>query len=164
GTSAASPTTVGAAALVKQANPSFKAPQLQAFLEQKAVVDIGPPGVDDQTGAGALRLPNMNLPADRTKPNTKALASKGVRGHVVKLYSRLFDNSGQLRIREQVKQNGRIIKTFTTGYVSTPKAETGFITWRAPSKITGTITHCVRGQDHAGNLSPISCARVALSG
>ena len=164
GTSAASPTTVGAAALVKQANPSFKAPQLQAFLEQKAVVDIGTPGVDDQTGAGALHLPNMSLPVDRTKPSARALVSKGVRGHPVKLYSRLFDNSGQLRIREQVKQNGRIIKTFTTGYLSTPKAETGFITWRAPSKITGAITHCVRGQDRAGNLSPITCARVALSG
>ena len=55
GTSAASPTTVGAAALVRQANPSFKAPQLQAFLEQKAVIDLGTPGVDDQTGAGGLR-------------------------------------------------------------------------------------------------------------
>ena len=62
------------------------------------------------------------------------------------------------------KQNGRVIKTFTTGYLSTPKTETGFITWNAPSKIKGTITHCVRGQDRAGNLSPISCASVALTG
>ena len=164
GTSSASPTTAGAAALVEQANPSFKAPQLQAFLEQRAVVDIGAAGVDDQTGAGALRLPNLSLSLDRTKPTARALSSKGVRGHNVKLYSRLFDNSGQLRIREQVKQNGHVIKTFTTGYLSTPKTETGFITWKAPSKIKGTITHCVRGQDRAGNLSPSSCANVALSG
>jgi subtilisin family serine protease len=163
GTSSASPTTAGAAALVKQANPSFKAPQLQAFLEQRAVVDIGAAGVDDQTGAGALRLPSLSLPLDRTKPSARALSSKGVRGHGVKLYSRLFDNSGRLRIREQVKQNGHVIKTFTTGYVSTPKSETGFITWNAPSKIRGTITHCVRAQDRAGNLSPISCASVALT-
>ena len=82
----------------------------------------------------------------------------------MKLYSRLFDNSGQLKIREQVKQNGHVIKTFTTGFLSTPKTETGFFSWKAPSKIKGTITHCVRGQDRAGNLSPSSCANVALSG
>ena len=77
GTSSASPTTAGAAALVKQANPSFKAPQLQAFLEQRAVVDIGAAGVDDQTGAGALRLPNLSLSLDRTKPTAAGPVQQG---------------------------------------------------------------------------------------
>ena len=37
--------------------PVLQGAQLQAFLQQKAAVDIGAPGVDDQSGAGALRLP-----------------------------------------------------------------------------------------------------------
>jgi subtilisin family serine protease len=164
GTSAASPTVAGAAALVEQANPTFKAAQLQTFLQGKAVVDLGPPGADDQTGAGVLRLPTTLTAPDRTRPTARALPSSGKRGHVVKLYSRLFDNSGRLRLRDQVKQNGHVIKTYTTGFVSTPSAQTGFVNWPAPARIKGTITHCVRGQDRAGNVSAVTCARVALRG
>jgi subtilisin family serine protease len=164
GTSAASPTVAGAAALVEQANPSFKAAQLQAFLQQKSVVDIGTPGMDDQSGAGVLRLPTTLSPPDRTRPTARALPSKGKRGHVVKLYSRLFDDSGRLKVRDQVKQNGHVIKNYTTGFMSTPSAETGFVNWPAPSRIRGTITHCVRAQDRAGNVSAVTCARVTLSG
>jgi subtilisin family serine protease len=164
GTSAASPTLAGAAALVKQANPTFKAVQLQAFLQQKAAVDVGAPGVDDQTGAGMLRLPSTLSAPDRTRPSARALPSKGRRGHVVKLYSRLFDNSGRLKLRDQVKQNGHVIKTYSTGFVPTPSTETGFVNWLAPGKIKGAITHCVRGQDRAGNVSTVTCAKVTLSG
>lgn len=56
GTSAASPAVAGAAALVRQSNPSWTAVQLQAYLEQHAV-DLGAPGKDSLFGSGGLRLP-----------------------------------------------------------------------------------------------------------
>jgi len=164
GTSASAPTVAGAAALIAQANPSFKAAQLQAFLQQRAVVDIGAPGVDDQSGAGALRLPTTLTAPDQTRPTSRALPSKGKRGHVVKLLSRLFDNSGRVKLRDQVKRNGHVIKTYTTAFMSTPSPETGFVNWPAPAGIKGTITHCVRAQDRAGNVSAVTCAKVTLSG
>jgi subtilisin family serine protease len=55
GTSASSPAVAGAAALVKQANPSFSPAQLQAFLEGRAL-DLGLPGKDNQFGSGKLSL------------------------------------------------------------------------------------------------------------
>jgi subtilisin family serine protease len=163
GTSAASPAVAGAAALVKQANPSFGPDQLKSYLQRNAT-DLGPAGIDDQTGAGALHLPTTLSTTDRTAPRARALASSGLRGHLVKLYSRVFDNSGQLKLREQVKQNGRVIRTFNTGLVSTPRTKTGYVNWPAPPRITGTITHCVRGQDRSGNVSTVSCAKVTLTG
>lgn len=163
GTSAASPTVAGAAALVKQANPSFGPDQIETYLQRNAV-DFGPSGVDTQYGAGGLHLPATTGIADRIRPKATALGSSGLRGHPVKLYSRLFDNSGQLKVREQVKQNGHVIKTYSTGYLSTPKTETGYLNWPAPLHIKGTITHCTRAQDRAGNVSAITCARVALRG
>jgi subtilisin family serine protease len=163
GTSAASPTVAGAAALVKQANPSFGPDQIESYLQQNAV-DLGPSGIDTQYGAGGLHLPATTGIVDRTRPRARALGSSGLRGHLVKLYARLFDNSGQLKLREQVKQNGHVIKTYNTGYVSTPKTETGYVNWSAPPHIKGTITHCSRAQDRAGNISETSCARVQLRG
>jgi len=162
GTSAASPEVAGAAALVKQAHPAFGPAELQSFLEQNAV-DIGAPGPDDLTGAGALRMPNA-VPVDSTPPKAKALASSGKRSHLVKLLSRVFDDSGEVKIREQVKQNGRVIKTLTGDFVSVAAPHTGFFNWKAPASIKGSIQHCVRVQDAAGNVSPVSCARVTLSG
>jgi uncharacterized repeat protein (TIGR01451 family) len=55
GTSAAQPHVAGAAALVKQANPSFTPAQLQSSLEGRAI-DQGPGGKDNQFGAGRLAL------------------------------------------------------------------------------------------------------------
>jgi hypothetical protein len=69
-----------------------------------------------------------------------------------------------VKIREQVKQNGRVIKTLTSGFASAATPRTSFSNWRAPASIKGSIQHCVRTQDRAGNVSPISCARVTLSG
>ena len=108
-------------------------------------------------------MPNA-VPVDSTPPKAKALASSGKRSHLVKLLSRVFDDSGQVKIREQVKQNGRVIKTLTGDFVSVAAPHTGFFNWKAPASIKGSIQHCVRAQDAAGNVSPVSCARVTLSG
>jgi subtilisin family serine protease len=164
GTSASAPEVAGAAALVKQANPGFTADAIEAYLVKNAT-DLGPVGPDDQTGAGALHLPTVVAPKDPTRPKARALASSGRRGHVVKLLSRVSDNAGQAKIREQVKQNGRVIKTLTTaGFVAASTPRVLSFDWKAPPRITGSIQHCVRAQDRAGNLSAVSCARVTLAG
>jgi subtilisin family serine protease len=58
GTSASAPHAAGAAALVKQAHPSYTPAQIQAFLEGDAVA-LGTPGKDNLYGAGRL---NLQLP------------------------------------------------------------------------------------------------------
>jgi subtilisin family serine protease len=55
GTSAAAPHVAGAAALVKEANPSFGSAALRAFLESRAL-DLGVPGPDELFGIGKLML------------------------------------------------------------------------------------------------------------
>jgi hypothetical protein len=55
GTSASAPQVSGAAALLKQANPTFGPAELQAGLEASAT-DVGPPGKDDFYGSGLLTL------------------------------------------------------------------------------------------------------------
>jgi subtilase family protein len=55
GTSAATAHVTGAAALLKQAHPSFGPAELQAELESRAS-DLGPLGKDNSSGAGRLAL------------------------------------------------------------------------------------------------------------
>ncbi|MBI3969033.1 MAG: S8 family serine peptidase [Chloroflexi bacterium] len=55
GTSASSPHVAGAAALVRQANPTFGPAEIQSFLMRRAI-DQGPPGPDNGFGSGRLDL------------------------------------------------------------------------------------------------------------
>jgi hypothetical protein len=55
GTSAAAPHVAAAAALAKEANPSFGPDELQAYLEERAT-DLGAAGKDPLFGSGALSL------------------------------------------------------------------------------------------------------------
>ena len=64
GTSAAAPHVAGAAALVKQAYPSYTAAQIVDFLEGRAI-DEGAPGDDNVWGAGRLHL---SLPPSTPTP------------------------------------------------------------------------------------------------
>jgi hypothetical protein len=61
GTSAASPHVAGAAALVKQAYPSYTNAQIRTFLEGRAV-DLGTVGKDNQFGAGRLNMGAADAP------------------------------------------------------------------------------------------------------
>lgn len=65
GTSAAQPHAAGAAALVKQAFPNYTPEQIQKFLEDRAE-DRGPPGKDNDWGAGQLVLGQP--PTQPTRP------------------------------------------------------------------------------------------------
>ena len=61
GTSAAAPHAAGAAALLKCAYPGLSVAELQNKLESKAL-DLGPPGKDNQFGAGRVNLLNLLPP------------------------------------------------------------------------------------------------------
>ncbi|MBI3964675.1 MAG: S8 family serine peptidase [Chloroflexi bacterium] len=70
GTSAAAPHASGAAALVKQANPTFTPVQIRQYLEARAV-DLGPPGPDSTYGVGRLVLgTRILLPATARSAQT----------------------------------------------------------------------------------------------
>jgi len=68
GTSASAPHVGGAAALVKQAYPTFTPGDIQAFLEGNAI-DLGTPGKDNVFGSGRLDLGVVPAPATVTTDN-----------------------------------------------------------------------------------------------
>jgi len=155
GTSASSPEVAGAAALVKQAFPTYGPDQLQSFLVRSAR-DLDVPGIDNATGAGELQLPAA---PDRIAPTAKALPGAGQAGKLVKLRSRAADDSGRVRVIEQIKRNGKVIATLRSSFASPKTFSTG---WKAPNSAAGSFQHCVRATDQAGNASKQSCAKITL--
>ena len=158
GTSASSPEVAGAAALVLQAYPSWTPAEVQAYLT-KAARDLGSPAADNQYGAGELRMPQ---PPDLVAPRATALASAGRYGRAVGLYSRIADDSGQVRLEVRVQRNGRVVTSLKRGFVSASESVRVGLTWRAPAASGGTYRQCVRAFDRAGNASAQSCARISL--
>jgi hypothetical protein len=67
GTSAATPHTAGAAALVLSAFPAYNPAQVQSFLQGRAV-DMGPAGMDSAFGYGRLYLAEPPSPAITPTP------------------------------------------------------------------------------------------------
>jgi subtilisin family serine protease len=158
GTSASSPEVAGAAALVKQAYPAYGPDQLRQALMQSAL-DAAAPGPDNQTGAGELRMPSV---PDFAAPTAKALASTGRPGRIVKLRSRIADDSGEFRVATTVKRNGRVVATMQKGFVKAAGQTTIVIGWKVPSAAKGAYQHCVQAIDRAGNKSAVTCARIRL--
>jgi subtilisin family serine protease len=158
GTSAAAPEVAGAAALVKQAFPRYGPDQLQQYLVQ-AALDAGAPGADNVTGAGELQLPT---PPNVVKPSAKAIASAGKAGKVVKLLFEAADDSGRVDVIDQVKRNGRIVKTLRRDGLRASSPKRFWVAWSAPAKPVGSYQHCVTAVDAGGNRSAASCAEVSL--
>lgn len=158
GTSAAAPEVAGAAALVKQAFPSYTPDQLQQYLV-KAARDLGAPGADNVTGAGELQLPT---PPDLVKPAGKALTSSGKAGKIVKLLFTAGDDSGSVDVVDQVKRNGRVVATLTRTGLRASSPKQFWVAWKAPAKPTGSYQHCVVARDGFGNASAQSCAKVSV--
>ncbi len=82
GTSASAPQVAGAAALVKQAFPNYGPDQIQQYLEQHAE-NLGPPGKNNQYGAGLLTLGSVpasaqTAPAKPTNLTAQALSSSSI--------------------------------------------------------------------------------------
>lgn len=72
GTSAAAPNTAGAAALVKSANPSFDAAQIESYLEEHATPAAG---TANQFGHGLLNMGPLQVPQARQGDTYQTLAA-----------------------------------------------------------------------------------------
>jgi subtilisin family serine protease len=155
GTSASAPQVAGAAALVRGRYPTYGPGAIQAYLEEHAI-DLGVPGRDDQFGAGQLSL------ADREPPEAKALATRGEAGRLVKLLSKVSDDSGEVRLREQILRGGKVIVTLRTGFMTVESERTIGVDWRPKAGLEGPLRHCVQATDRAGNVSRRTCAPVIL--
>jgi subtilisin family serine protease len=166
GTSASAPTVAGAAALVKEENPTFTADQIQEFLQQYAA-DLGTPGPDPQFGFGRLNVPTPTAQgptvADTVPPVAKAIKSTGIRGKSVKLYSQASDNSGEIRLLDVVKKGSRKIASLSTGFAATKAGTTYYLVWKWPATLAGPLQHCAQAFDHAGNKSKVSCAPLLIA-
>jgi hypothetical protein len=158
GTSASSPEVAGAAALVEQAYPSYGPDQLQQYLVRSAA-DHGPTGIDNESGAGELRLPE---PPDVQAPTAKAMRSRGQAGRIVRLVAIVAEDSGEVRLLGRVKRNSRVIAKLEGGFVPVRGSSTLALPWKAPAKARGMYQHCIRASDRGGNTSPLSCARLVL--
>ena len=159
GTSASSPEVAGAAALVKQAYPNLNPDQLKAYL-MRAARDLGDAGVDNVYGAGELQLPKA---PDIVAPTISALASKGRKGRAIRLLSRVSDDSGEVRVVEEIKLGRKVVARLKPVWFSAAaRSTTVAVAWKAPASATGAYQHCARAVDRAGNSSPASCARVVL--
>jgi subtilisin family serine protease len=159
GTSAASPEVAGAAALIKQENPAFGPNELQAFIE-RSVIDLGAAGKDNQYGSGQLSLPApAPVVTDTTPPKAKALASSGKHGKTIRLLSTASDDSGVVKVTDQVIKGTRVLATGTSAFT---RATSFSFAWHAPATFKGTIKHCVKAVDKAGNASPQSCAALTV--
>ena len=79
GTSASAPHVAGAAALVKQANPSFSPAQTRAFLESYAL-DYGPAGKDNLYGSGRLNLPTPSTTTNKPPAGSVWYLAEGYTG------------------------------------------------------------------------------------
>ena len=159
GTSASSPEVAGAAALVKQAYPTFGPDQIKDLLMRSAR-DLGDPGVDSVYGAGELQLPK---PPDVVAPVATALASTARRGRTARLLSRVSDDSGEVALVEEIKLRGKVVaRPKQVWFSSTSHMRTVAVAWKVPVGAQGTYQHCVRAVDRAGNKAPVSCARIVL--
>lgn len=78
GTSAATPILAGAVALLKQANPRASQVSIKSALKSTAK-DIGPPGFDQHSGSGIVRIKAANdklKGANRQKQHARALPAE----------------------------------------------------------------------------------------
>jgi subtilisin family serine protease len=121
GTSAAAPHVAGAAALVKQANPSFDAAAIRAFLESRAF-DLGVPGRDELFGVGKLMLgaPPTALPRKVSVvtcvvPSLRGKTLSQARRALVKAHCSLGTVRGGRKGRTIVSQSPRAGRRLVAG-------------------------------------------------
>jgi hypothetical protein len=91
------------------------------------------------------------------------MLSTGRRGRVLKLLSRVSDDSGEVRVVEEIRLGRKTVATIRRdGHVSAARPTTVVTLWKVPTKASGAYRHCVRVTDRAGNASAPSCARVVV--
>lgn len=140
GTSAAQPHVAGAAALVKQAFPTYTPEQLQQYLESHAE-DRGAPGKDNDWGAGALLLGKVPAkPAAATELQTTARSAQ----EVVLSWKDNADNEDGYKIERRLQNDP------SSSY--TELAKTGAnITTYADTTVSPETSYCYRVKAFNGN-------------
>jgi len=111
GTSAAAPHVAGAAALVKQRSPSFRAAQVRAYLVAHAG-DLGPPGPDQGFGAGRLLLPGVET------PTVDAVTIKNVRARQARVTVAVSTKDSDLQVKLEYGRTQRYDSSTTAQLVS----------------------------------------------
>jgi subtilisin family serine protease len=121
GTSASAPHVAGAAALVKEANPSFDAAALRAFLESRAL-DLGVPGRDELFGIGKLMLgaapttlPRKARVLNCVVPNLRGKTIAQARRALGKAHCSLGSVRGAAKGRRVVSQSPRAGRQLAAG-------------------------------------------------
>jgi hypothetical protein len=107
--------------------------------------------------------PPPAAPLDADPPVVFANDSDGRSGKTARLYFSADDDSGQVRIVDEIVQRGRVVGRVRSGF----RPASGLIvsvSWKAPRALHGKLAHCVRAWDRAGNASARSCAALTLQG
>jgi subtilisin family serine protease len=168
GTSQASPHVAGATALLLQRDSSLSPDAIESLLKS-----TGAPITD---GRNSITTPRVNVaaalaqlqpqppapsPPDQTRPTVRALAGSYHPGKRTQLRFTMRDDSSEARVVEKVyAANGRVYKTYRSGFTDTDRGTAFFYPWAAPPRARGTLKHCARAWDRAGNVSVLSCARL----
>jgi subtilisin family serine protease len=157
GTSASAPHAAGAAALVKQRYPDFRAAELQKYLGDHAG-DLGAAGADNEYGAGKLALPAIP-PA-----TVKAAPARGRFGRNVQLRFAVTAVEWETRTRIDVYRGAARIRSIDVPFAPA-QAGSRSVTWRAPARPAkrSAFRFCVQTWDRADLASPRSCAPVTLT-
>lgn len=103
--------------------------------------------------------PNPPRSSDTRPPKVRALAGTYRPGARVELDYRVRDNSGESReVNKVYTASGRTLATIPTRFSDRSDGGIFYVIWRAPKTVKGTLRHCVRAWDRAGNASGLSCA------
>jgi Subtilase family len=161
GTSAATPHVAGAAALVRQAKPSYTPDQLETFLANRAK-DLGSAGLDNAFGYGRVHLGSAPTLTDTTAPsvtapnaNFRSNVAVGTSSTPVKLRVSFTasDASGIGSTRLQQK-----IGSAAYANVSLPSAKAVSADLSVGTSSTTTRRYRARATDSVGNTSAYATA------
>ena len=121
---------------MKQAFPAYGPDQLQQYL-QKSARDMGRPA---WTTSPAPASSSCRRRRTSSRRPARALASKGRAGKTVKLLSAVADNEGAVSVVEQVKRNGKVVKTIRRpGSVVATSPKTVATPWTGACQAEGIV-------------------------